>query len=587
MPKDAAQTATRRQFLAAGAGLATTAALAPAALATTGHKRAKLYARPGLIRPDRHQLEALRVLGRTQMRTPGSLPNPTLPTGTDTMPEIEHVVVVMMENHSYDNILGMLGRLPYQTPRGDGFTIGADGYPVESNPQADGTPLRAYQLPNTCQLSGHPSQDWAASHQQFDNGTNNGFVVSSVSPTDTGITNGPVTMGYLTEAQLPFTNSLAQTFPLGDRYFCSLLGQTLPNRRFLICGTSFGLTDNDSQNLAAVPTNGSIFNRLADAGVSFMEYYEQYPSDTSATMALSLSDSPYFHTNQGPMSAFYDACAAGTLPSFTLLDPNFGTQSEENPQNVVVGDAWLAGVVNAIGKSPNWSKTMLVVNYDEHGGYYDHVVPPVALAPDSVQPSTVDSEPTYDGFRRYGFRVPCVVVSPYAKPDYVSSVVYDHTSVLAFIERKWNLEAMTLRDANANDLTDFLDLNAMAAGTPAFPEFPDLAVPGDTKAALACTSAGLGTLPPARPASVPIEVRLLSRYQSGRTVAVEFQASRPGLGTVRAQLLQGTQRVATVRIGALTQQVRQARLHAPKMGTYTLELVHGSRVLLKRTVTFS
>jgi phospholipase C len=101
-----------------------------------------------------------------------------------------------------------------------------------------------------------------------------------------------------------------------------------------------------------------------------------------------------------------------------------------------------------------------------------------------------------DGFARYGFRVPAVVVSPYAKPDHVSHLVYDHTSILAMVERKWNLPALTYRDANANDLTDFLDLTALAAGRPTFASLPPLAPPGDTPAALTCSTNGPATIPP-------------------------------------------------------------------------------------------
>ena len=101
---------------------------------------------------------------------------------------------------------------------------------------------------------------------------------------------------------------------------------------------------------------------------------------------------------------------------------------------------------------------MLVITYDEHGGYYDHVPPPVALAPDSLAPVVLPGESTYDGFERYGFRVPGLIVSPYSRREHVSHTVFDHTSILALVERKWNLPAMTYRDANANDLTDLIDL---------------------------------------------------------------------------------------------------------------------------------
>jgi phospholipase C len=124
------------------------------------------------------------------------------------------------------------------------------------------------------------------------------------------------------------------------------------------------------------------------------------------------------------------------------------------------------------------------------------VPPPAAIPPDLIPPLVQPGESRYEGFARYGFRVPSVVVSPYARPGYVSHVLYDHTSVLAMIERKWNLPALTYRDANANDLTDFLDLSALAARRPTFPRLPALAAPGNTPAALACSAAGPGTIPP-------------------------------------------------------------------------------------------
>jgi phospholipase C len=121
----------------------------------------------------------------------------------------------------------------------------------------------------------------------------------------------------------------------------------------------------------------------------------------------------------------------------------------------------------------------------------------VALAPDLIAPVVQPGESAFEGFERFGVRVPAVLVSPYAKRDYVSHVVYDHTSVLALVQRKWNLPALTLRDANANDLTDMIDLGALAEASPTFPTLPTLAAPGNTPAALACSVTGPGLIPPA------------------------------------------------------------------------------------------
>ena len=125
----------------------------------------------------------------------------------------------------------------------------------------------------------------------------------------------------------------------------------------------------------------------------------------------------------------------------------------------------MSRVVHTLMKAPTWESTALFINYDEHGGYYDHVPPPPAIKPDNIAPilGPGDVHAAYD---RYGFRVPLVVVSPWARENYVSRVVQDHTSVLAFLERKWNLPAMTLRDANAAPMTDYFDFKHAAFATP-------------------------------------------------------------------------------------------------------------------------
>jgi phospholipase C len=389
---------------------------------------------------------------RGPIRKPGSRPNPTLPEGTDTMPEIEHVVVMMMENHSFDDHFGMLGR-------GDGYKLDAAGRPLDANPDGKGNYVRAFHMPSTCQLERVPGQDWVRSHTSWNHGKNDGFVKASTE----------VAMGYWDRDDIPFYYGLANTFPVCDRWFCSVLAQTYPNRRFLLAGTAAGIVSTTANALnAPPPPNGTILDRLAAHKISFKNYFTDLPGTFVVTKTA--HDYP---DSAVKIDQFYTDAAAGKLPFLSFVDPNFDSGSEENSGDIRVGEAFAAKVTNAVLQSPQWPKTVLIYCYDEHGGYYDHVAPPKAIKPDNIKPG-VDVPVQNGQYDYYGFRVPAVIVSPYSKPNYVSSVVHDQTSILKFIETKWNLGAMTYRDANADDLLDTLDLK----GTPAFLDPPTLPAAG-------------------------------------------------------------------------------------------------------------
>ena len=169
------------------------------------------------------------------------------------------------------------------------------------------------------------------------------------------------------------------------------------------------------------------------------------------------------------MPHFLADAAAGTLPAVSIVDPDFHKNSEENPQDIRYGEAFSALIINAVMHGEGWPGTLLIWVYDEHGGYYDHMPPPEAPVPDDRAPEG-DSRWRYD---RYGFRVPAVIVSPYARPAYVSHRVHDHTSILKLIETKWNLPPLTRRDAMADDLLDSVDLSR----PPAFLSPPSLPPP--------------------------------------------------------------------------------------------------------------
>jgi phospholipase C len=408
------------------------------------------------------------------VRRPDSLPFPHLRAGTPSMPEIKHVVVLMMENHSFDNLLGMVPHEISGRQQVNGFTR-QGGRISNFNPDPTGKRVYATAAATPCQEDGDPTQSWNASHQSFANGRNDGFVLAS----------GPVAMWYWDERDLPFTYSLVRHFPLGQRYFCSTLAQTYPNRRFLFTGTASGLTATNGQTLSTPAANGTIFDRLDAHHISWANYYANAPSAAIVPGFITTARKPRLKK----MPAFYSDAAAGRLPAFTMLDPQYSTTSEENPQDIQVGEEFVAKVVKALMQAPTWKNTALFLTYDEHGGYYDHVPPPPAIAPDSIAPIPVPGGAVLapGGFNRYGFRVPLVVVSPWARAGYVSNVIQDHTSITAFVERKWNLPAMTFRDANAHPMTDYFDF-----GTPAFREPPRLtAAPGLTHGLAECHTAGL------------------------------------------------------------------------------------------------
>ncbi|HEY2318957.1 MAG TPA: alkaline phosphatase family protein [Solirubrobacteraceae bacterium] len=455
-----ASTLTRRSLLGAAAG--GTAALAWGSL-------------PAWARP---------VAAVAGVRRPDSLPFPHRRAGTESMPQIKHVVVLMMENHSFDNLLGML---PFRVPgraRVDGFTL-KHGQPINANRDAAGHEVLARPMSSPCQLVGHPGQDWNASHLSWGGGRNNGFVKAS----------GPVAMRFWDTHDLPFTYSLAGYFPVGNRYFCSVLAQTYPNRRFLFCATASGLVATNSQTFQTPAANGTIFDRLDQHHIEWANYYEQVPSPLIVPGFASQARQPRLKK----IDQFYKDAAAGRLPAFTFLDPNYDTTSEENPQDIQVGEEFVAKVTRALMHGPGWKDTAFFITYDEHGGYYDHVAPPRAIKPDAIAPIPVPDQPALvpGGYDRYGFRVPTIVVSPWARADYVSNVVQDHTSITAFIEHKWNLPAMTFRDANAHPMTDYFDFGAPV---PPFADPPRLAAaPGLAHGLGQCHAAGLNPPLPGKP----------------------------------------------------------------------------------------
>jgi phospholipase C len=406
-------------------------------------------------------------------RSAGSIPFPGEPVGTvNTGMPFDHIVVVMMENHSFDNLLGAL-------PGVDGLTFDDQGKATNTNPGTENTApdVECFPFPNTAQAK-NVSQSWKATHEQINGGLMNGFVQASgaVQP-----------MGYYTTETVPFVYSLAGAFTVGTRWFSSVPGPTYPNRRFLLAGTAWGGTTTAPDTLLdPPPPHGTIYDSLSAHGITWSNYFSDLPM-SAVIPSIILKHADHLHG----IDKFFHDCQSGTLPAVSFLDPRIGVlssiglplatlpsvikdtlqmlgadfqssdpaETEEDPQDVYWGELWAYGVVQAIIKSPQWPRTILIYIYDEHGGYYDHVPPPAAVRPDDIAPRLQPGDPA-GGYDMYGPRVPAIVVSPYAKANGVTEVVHDHTSVLATIEAKWNLPSLTNRDANAETVMDFLGLDA-------------------------------------------------------------------------------------------------------------------------------
>src|SRR6266700_3163133 len=372
---------------------------------------ARTAARRGITRPDT-----------------GDRPRPDLPEGADLLPQIKHIVILMMENHSYDNYLGMLA------DRGEGLLLGPDGTPDVVNYLPNGRGYRAHHMTSTTQVKNDPSQNWHSTHIQYADGRNDGFAAAVANVLARRLFGG---------RGLTAARRLAQV----GRWLPGMANRAVGNKSFTADLYPLGLA----------------------SCVRHLRKTEQFFADADA----------------------------GTLPAVSIVDPDFETYSEENPQDITKGESFAAEVIGRVMSGPGWSHTLLIWLYDEHGGYYDHVPPPEAVLADDVPAHNYILDlprwlrtllsPVFGGgfarlkaiddgprdYARYGFRVPAVIVSPYARPDYVCSTTFDHTSVLKLIEEKWNLPPLTRRDAAASSPLDMVDLEA----EPAFAEPPKLPEP--------------------------------------------------------------------------------------------------------------
>jgi len=388
-------------------------------------------------------------------------------------------------------------------------------------------------------IGSHEEGNFRRPNNMLESSRNQGFVrVNAQSDPPAQVTDHD-TMGYYTNVDLPFYYDLAETFAISDRYFAAVIGQTFPNRAYFVAGTSFGHLTTDEIITAGgyKPINGTIYDRLDAAAVSWTDYFSDLPS--SLIFATS-------HGHTKPVSAFAMDAAAGTLPAVAFVDSSaFADQTinghlfetdEHPPSNIRAGEYFVSTIINALRNSQSWKDSVLFLTYDVHGGFYDHVAPPAAVqggaprgrlrqrgrrrrhapTPDGIAPGqcadasnppaseqpgggvtckhsrTLDAPglcpaftstgpyPAYCAtFNQLGFRLPFIAVSPFAKPHYVSHSVGSHTSLLALLEKRFSLPPLTSRDANASDLEDMFDFDNAPSATAVVGTAPLPAEPGD------------------------------------------------------------------------------------------------------------
>ncbi len=419
----------------------------------------------------------------------GALPGETLGASTpvDTDIPIQKIVVIMQENRSFDSYYSSFPKFANRTD----VEVAPDSVTVPEQIGVAGSPThgRAH-APHKCTLD--TDHSWHASHEDYDDGKMDGFWQANNDPTQpNGTGSGDRALYYYDQTDLPFYYNLANTFGIADHYHCGMLGPTWPNRMFFYSATSFGATDNTFPDLTGKgypDVMTSIFDELEQRQVSWNIF-----ADSTPGAAVVYATSIVSRWGRNPILRSGDLMtqiAAGTLPQVSFIDGLLGEEGpagndEHPPGDVEIGQKFVADIILALEKSPDWQHIAFFLTYDEGGGFYDHVVPPNACAPDSTAAILNGDDAQYPGgFDRYGFRVPLLVVSPYAKKAYVSHNTYDHTSVTRFIETKFRLPALTNRDANADPLMDFFDFKNPPYMTP-----PSLTEPSiDPNEANYCTT---------------------------------------------------------------------------------------------------
>jgi phospholipase C len=450
---------------------------------------------------------------------------PPVPSGCSTLTDIEHVVILTQENRSFDHYFGS-----YRGVRGFSDQSPAFQQPdpanTTSSPVGTLLPFHLDTSQSNAACTHDISHDWAPQHQSWDNGKMNGFVTSRL---PINANDAVLSMGYYTRADLPYYYALADAFTICDNYFCSVIGPTDPNRLYTMAASLDPDGKNGGPILQTVVTNrAALYGRLTYTtmpeqlqarGIS----WKVYSSPDESVLGGILSDNvlSYFKNFQDTSSTLYQNAfgrqfpvdfltdvAAGNLPQVSWLIGSILT-SDHPPAPPLFGENVLSLIVSALMANPLlWAKTVLIVNYDENGGFFDHVAPVTAppgtpgeyvTAPAVPDPSVVGS-PAVTGPIGLGFRVPMLIISPFSRGGFVSSDLFDHTSVLRFLETRFGAEVPNLsawRRATVGDLTSAFNFKSPDRSIPNLPS----TLPGDPQAISQCAANLAGFVPYTVPAA--------------------------------------------------------------------------------------
>ncbi len=342
--------------------------------------------------------------------------------------EIDAFVVVMMENRSFDHHLGALAR-DRRYPASDAVD-GLRG--DQSNPDEQGRPVSSWRLASRGRLN--PAHAWEPAHASWAGGRNDGFVRVNEGPHRDEV------MSFHDRERLPVHYALADEFTVCDHWFASVMGPTWPNRFYLHAATSGGQRGNSPMGFGAPPT---IWERMAERCQETKNYFAG-PAPWYAAGFPAKAFSGNDAVTPARIEEFFRDAAAGNLPALSIIDPDFLSNDGHPVHDLALSEAFLAGVYRALAESPQWPGCLLVITYDEHGGFFDHVPPP----------QTADPRPE---FRQLGFRVPALVVGPTVWSGRVVSATLEHVSIAATLATRFGMHSLGPRMDAARDLSVCID----------------------------------------------------------------------------------------------------------------------------------